>query len=119
MELKQNVWVYVEVADGKVSPLSAELLGKGRELADARNNTLVGLVVGGGSAAQDVISYGADAVVVVSNPELAAFDSVLYTKAVEEVAKKYEPSVILIGASNNGRDLGGRLSAAMKATTIR
>lgn len=113
MELKQNVWVYVEVADGKVSPLSAELLGKGRELADARNNTLVGLVVGGGSAAQDVISYGADAVVVVSNPELAAFDSVLYTKAVEEVAKKYEPSVILIGASNNGRDLGGRLSAAM------
>lgn len=113
MELKQNVWVYVEVADGKVSPLSAELLGKGRELADARNNTLVGLVVGDEKAAQDVISYGADAVVVVNNPELAAFDSVLYTKAVEEVAKKYEPSVILIGASNNGRDLGGRLSAAM------
>ena len=113
MELKQNVWVYVEVADGKVSPLSAELLGKGRELADARNNTLVGLVVGDEKAAQDVISYGADAVVVVNNTELAAFDSVLYTKAVEEVAKKYEPSVILIGASNNGRDLGGRLSAAM------
>ncbi len=113
MELKQNVWVYVEVADGKVSPLSAELLGKGRELADARNNTLVGLVVGDEKAAQDVISYGADAVVVVNNPELAAFDSVLYTKAVEEVAKKYKPSVILIGASNNGRDLGGRLSAAM------
>lgn len=87
MELKQNVWVYVEVADGKVSPLSAELLGKGRELADARNNTLVGLVVGDEKAAQDVISYGADAVVVVNNPELAAFDSVLYTKAVEEVAK--------------------------------
>ena len=61
MELKQNVWVYVEVADGKVSPLSAELLGKGRELADARNNTLVGLVVGDEKAAQDVISYGADA----------------------------------------------------------
>ncbi len=53
MELKQNVWVYVEVADGKVSPLSAELLGKGRELADARNNTLVGLVVGDEKAAQD------------------------------------------------------------------
>lgn len=113
MELKQNVWVYVEVADGKVSPLSAELLGKGRELANARNNTLVGLVVGSESAAQDVISYGADAVVVVNNPELTDFDSVLYTKAVEEIAKKYEPSVILIGASNNGRDLGGRLSAAM------
>lgn len=115
MEWKQNVWVYVEIVDGKVSPISMELLGKGRELADARNNALVGLLVGSGiaEAAKDVIAYGADAAVVVDQPELAGFDSAVYTKVVAAAAKKYEPSVILIGASNNGRDLGGRLSAAM------
>ncbi len=116
MELKQNVWVYIELIDGNISPLSIELLGKGRELADARNNTLVGLVLGSKAeaAAKDIISYGADAVVAVTNPELDAFDSAVYTKAVASVAAKYEPSVILIGASNNGRDLGGRLSAALR-----
>ncbi len=115
MELKQSVWVYVEIVNGKVSPISMELLGKGRELADARNNTLAGLLIGSGidAVAKDVIAYGADAVVVVDQPELAVFDSLLYTKAVAAVAAKYEPSVILIGASPNGRDLGGRLSAAM------
>ena len=115
MELKQNVWVYVEVVDGKVSPISVELLGKGRELADARQNTLVGLIVGaaGEDVAKDVIAYGADAAVVVKNLELNAFDSGLYTKAVADMIGKYAPSVILIGASNNGRDVGGRLSAAL------
>ena len=115
MELKQNVWVYVELVNGELSPVSIELLGKGRELADSRKNTLVGLVLGKGAAdaAKDVIAYGADAAVVVADPALDTFDSALYAKAVTAVAEKYEPSVLLIGATNNGRDLGGRLSAAL------
>ncbi|ERT61904.1 MULTISPECIES: electron transfer flavoprotein subunit alpha/FixB family protein [Megasphaera] len=115
MELKQNVWVYIELVNGTISPLSLELLGKGRELADSKKNGLVGWIMGEGAAAaaEQVIGYGADAVVVVDNPELASFESSLYTKAAEEVLNKYEPNVVLIGASHNGRDLGGRLSAAM------
>jgi electron transfer flavoprotein alpha subunit len=35
MELKQNIWIYIEVVKGEITPLSIELLGKGRELADA------------------------------------------------------------------------------------
>jgi electron transfer flavoprotein alpha subunit len=115
MKLKQNVWVYIELVNGELSPLSIELLGKGRELADSRNTTLVGLIIGSGaeSAAKNVIGYGADAVIIAENPELVSFDSILYTKAVADITAKYEPNVILIGASNNGRDLGGRLSSAL------
>lgn len=36
MDIKQSVWVYIEAEDGKVSRLSQELLGKGRELADSK-----------------------------------------------------------------------------------
>ena len=36
MDIKQSVWVYIETEDGKVAQISQELLGKGRELADAK-----------------------------------------------------------------------------------
>jgi electron transfer flavoprotein alpha subunit len=115
MEMKHNVWVYVELIDGKLSQVSLELLGKGRELADAKNNSLVALIIGegAGKVGKCAIGFGADAAVVVEDAALAKFNSNLYAKAVADIAKKYEPSVILIGASHDGRDLGGRLSALM------
>lgn len=115
MELKNNIWVYIELVDGAPSHLSLELLGKGRELADAKNNTLVALLAGtgAGDAAKQVIGYGADVAVVLDNAELAEFDAAVYTKAVAATLAKYEASVMLIPASHNGRDVGGRLSAAM------
>ena len=116
MELKQNVLVYIELHDGKVSPVSIELLGKGRKLADSHNHKLVGLILGEGAkeVAQEVISFGADAVIIAENSAIKEFDSAVYAKAVANVVKKYEPNVVLIGGTNNGRDLGGRLSAALQ-----
>ena len=115
MELKQNICVYIEIAGGALSPLSIELLGKARQLADAKSKQVVAFVAGADTAkaSQEAISYGADAVVAVEDSALAAYDSVLYTKAIAALAEKYEPSVILIGGSPDGRDLGGRLSAQL------
>lgn len=47
MDIKQSVWVYIETEDGKVAQISQELLGKGRELADAKGKKLVALVLSG------------------------------------------------------------------------
>lgn len=115
MEKKHNIWVYIELVDGKPSQLSLELLGKGRELADSRNKALMALLVGKGAeeAASEVIGYGADIAVVVSREELESFNASLYTETVQQILTKYEASAMLIGASPDGRDLGGRLSAAM------
>lgn len=120
MELKQNVLVYIELHDGEITPVSIELLGKGRKLADSHNHKVVALLIGAGAKekAQEVISYGADAAVVVTNSTLDAFDSALYAKAAAAVITKYEPNVVLIGGTNNGRDLGGRLSAALQVGLV-
>lgn len=103
MELKNSVLVYIELHDGAISPVSIELLGKGRKLADSHNHALVGLVIGEGAKdkAQEVISYGADAVIVATNSTLNAFDSALYTQAAAGVIKKYEPNAVLIGGTND------------------
>ena len=77
MEMKHNVWVYVELIDGKLSQVSLELLGKGRELADAKNNSLVALIIGegAGKVGKCAIGFGADAAVVVEDAALAKFNS--------------------------------------------
>ena len=41
MELKQNICVYIEIAGGALSPLSIELLGKARQLDDAKGKQVV------------------------------------------------------------------------------
>lgn len=44
----QGIWVYIEVKDGKVAPVSLELLGAGRKLADKRGTELGGVLIGSG-----------------------------------------------------------------------
>ena len=71
MELKNNISVYIEVAGSALSTLSIELLGKARQLADKKGEQVVAYIVGADTskAAEEAISYGADAVVTVEDPE--------------------------------------------------
>ena len=67
-----------------MSTLSIELLGKARQLADKKGEQVVAYIVGADTskAAEEAISYGADAVVAVEDPVLEGYDSALYTKAI-------------------------------------
>lgn len=120
MEWNNAIWVYCEIVNGALSPVSIELLGKGRELADVRQTSLVAVVLGKDAEpiAKTAVSYGADGAIIVPQPEWTSFDAVRYTHAMAVLVKKYMPNVILIGASNGGRDLGGRLSAAMNVGLV-
>lgn len=60
------------------------------------------------------IHYGADEAIVVDQKELKDYSTDGYTKAMCTLIKKYNPAVLLIGATNNGRDLGPRVSSRMQ-----
>ncbi len=115
-----NVWVYVEVFAGKISNLSLELLGKGRELADHKQVKLVGVLLGDNidEVPQEVISYGADKVLCGTSPTLKAFEGRAFAQSLKQLSEKYNPNVILIGGSVLGRELGGRLSAEMNVGLV-
>lgn len=110
-----NVWVYVELVGGKPSQLTLELLGKGRELADHKQVKLCAIVLGTklAEAAKELIGYGADEVICGNNVSLNAFEGKSATEALATLIKKYNPNVLLLGGSINGRELGGRLSALL------
>ena len=104
----RNVWVFIEVVRGKIKGVSLELLGQGRKMADDLGEKLVAIIPG------NEIDYGADEAIVVDQKELKDYSTDGYTKAMCTLIKKYNPAVLLIGATNNGRDLGPRVSSRMQ-----
>lgn len=98
--MENNIGVYLETSDGRLTSLSVELLGKARQLADARPNQVLGILAGDNleAAAQEAIAYGADGVALLQAPALASFDAALYTEAVAKALSLYTPSVLFIGA---------------------
>ncbi len=110
--MAQGVMVFAEVANGELSAIAKEMLGVGRSLADALGEPLQAAVVGNGvgDVAQEAIAHGADVAYTAENEALAQYQTMSYTDAVEAVVKQVEPNVLVIGMSDNGRDLGPRLA---------
>ena len=64
MTEKREVWVFIEQEEGKVAPVSLELLGKARELAQKLGDSVSALLFGHdiGGLSEQAIHYGADRV---------------------------------------------------------
>ena len=108
----KDVWVFIETTAGKPRNVSLELLGEGRKLADEMGQKLAGVLIGGSveGVAKDVFAAGADQVYLVEAQELAHYNTDGYTAVLTDLINKYKPSVILLGATNDGRDLGPRVA---------
>jgi len=116
LELYRGVWVIAEQRESSIQPVSFELLGKGRELADARKAELCGVVLG-----QDVkelsaglIQHGADRVFVADAPFLKDYRTAPYERIISGLIEKHKPEIILLGATTTGRDLAPRLANRLK-----
>ena len=109
----KDVYVFAEQRDGVIQNVALELLGKARELADANNEKVVAILLGKNikDQAQSLIAAGADKVLVVDHDLLATYLTEPYTQAITQIIKEQKPSILLIGATTIGRDLGPRVSA--------
>ena len=112
----KHVYVFVEQREGVIQNVGLELLGKARELADALNEKVYAMLLGHDltTQAQECIAYGADTVLRVDAPELATYVTEPYAQAIYQIIRDNKPSIVLIGATTIGRDLGPRLSARVE-----
>jgi len=114
-----GVWVYAECRNGRIAPVSFELLGIGRKLADQRQVPLAAVLIGAGldGKAEELIAYGADKVYRVDDPALASFTDDAYGNVLTDLARQHKPEIVLAGATAIGRSFIPRV-ATMLATGL-
>jgi electron transfer flavoprotein alpha subunit len=114
MTKPREVWVFIEQDNGNVAPVSLELLGKARELADQLDGKVCGLLFGDGIAdkAGMVIHHGADEVLLTEHPALSVYRTLPYARVAVNLVKERRPYIFLLGATPVGRDLAPRIASA-------
>lgn len=108
-----DILVFAEVSGGRLHPVSLELIGKARELAQGVPGFKVkAVLVGEGvtAYAEELRHYGVAEIAVYDSPELGYFRADAYAACVEDYIKSAKPSVVLVGATALGRSLAPRLS---------
>ena len=102
-----GIMVFAEYRHGKIAPVSYELLGIGRKLADKRGAPLSVVLPGGAVAAfaDGLIAAGADIVLLAEHPMLEQFREDLYAGILEQVIRERKPEVVLAGATAIGRSV--------------
>jgi len=111
--MANDVWVYIEHKDAETTPMSFELLGIGKTLANELGSGLCAFVIGEnvGNAAKEAFQYGASKVYAVEGAIFKAFNSEAYSKAASFLLGKYKPEVALFRATTQGTDMAAASAA--------
>ena len=115
MSAHKNIWIYAELSNNLPNPVVYELIAKAKEMAAHNKEKVVAVVLGYGvkKCAEELVYHGADQVIVVSAPALASYNPGSYAAAMAQLVAKHCPSILLFGATAQGRCLAPRLQAKL------
>ena len=110
LDVYRDIWVFVQTDEhDAVAPVAYELMGKGRELADARGCRLVALVgispEGSLGDLEHLVCAGADEVLACRDERLRQNDAEVYARLICDLVAERKPEAILYGATAFGREL--------------
>jgi electron transfer flavoprotein alpha subunit len=136
MSKYQHLYVVIEQEDGMPVPVSLEMLGEARRLMDGFNKKyssdekVVAVVLGHNvrKLCEELIFYGADAVIYADNPELRHRRNLIDTKVISQIARSREvaaefsdtsefvkPRYMFFGADSIGRHLSSTVLAELES----
>lgn len=136
----RDVWVFAQMDGTEPAPVAFELLGKGRELADAKGCRLVALLglgaeeTGGrrdtvtapdgesvsatdpatAMLASRLVACGADEVLLCRNERLARHDAEAHSAWICGLVEERRPDALLFGATDFGRELAPGVAARVR-----
>lgn len=111
-----GITVFGECEDGRLHPVTYELIGKAKELAAVNGQKVFVLLIGSRlkEAEGELLYYGVNCVFSYEDPRLAEFAASLYADIVEDFVTKVQPSVMMFGATIKGRSLAPRAAARFR-----
>lgn len=112
-----KILAFAEQRERKFKKVAFEVTQTARRIADELKCEMVTLVIGHGieNIVNELGMYGAVRVMLVEDPRLEYYSTSAYSKIIADVAKQIEASVILLPASQMGKDLAPILSAKLEA----
>ena len=119
-QIDKSLWsgigIYVDHVDGEIHPVTYELIGKARELAEKVREQVYAVFIGSNiyDKAEELLHYGVDKVFVYDEEELKYFRIEPYTAAFSDFINNIKPAAILVGATTIGRSLAPRIAARFK-----
>jgi len=111
----KGLMVFAEQREGKIHPVSYELLGKGTEIAQQLGIEVSAVLLGSGMGDEinELFYYGAEKVYYLDNPKFADFDLLNYKHNICRLVDDVKPETLLVGATHLGRSLAPRIAAAL------
>ncbi len=110
--MAKGIWIVAEQRDGALRKVSYELASAARKLADQLGEEVGAVLLGGpgveGLAGQ-LAKYGVDKVYVAENAAFEPYTTDAHSLAITTVVKANDPSILLLAASAQGKDLSARL----------
>src|SRR6056297_301639 len=103
--MRKSVMVYTEIRNGSIHPVSYELTGKARELADkVEADVVVAAFFDTLEQNPEVFfAYGADRVITVQDQCFSLFNQQIHTNVLSEIIKNEAPQIVLAPATTGGR----------------
>jgi electron transfer flavoprotein alpha subunit len=116
----KGILVVGEAAEGKLLPITAEILGAGRKLADELKEPLVCIIIGAGlgDTGKAAVAAGADKVLLADDAQLKDYENSTYMQVMEKAVAELAPKVIIMGQTANGRDLAPRLAFKLGVSAV-
>ncbi|BEQ16741.1 electron transfer flavoprotein subunit alpha/FixB family protein [Desulfoferula mesophila] len=110
-----GVWIIAEQRDGEFRKITYEVASAAKKVADELGTEVTAVVLGSGmeGACADLGKFGVAKVLYGDGEAFAAYTTEAYTNACAALIKDGAPDVVLMGASMQGKDLGGRLAARL------
>jgi len=111
-----HVWAVAELKGESVAPVSYELVGAARDLADLLGVRAEAVLLGQNveGLAQELIWRGADTVYVLEDEGLAQYRTEAYAKVLADLVNEKKPEIVILGATDMGEDLAPRLAQRLK-----
>jgi len=109
----KGVCVIAQQHNGRVLPVSLELIGKGRKLSDITGSQLHVVILGNkiDKTVEEISYYGADKIFYYEHNLLENYSTDAYTKVVSEFLIENKPEIVVFGATSIGRDFAPRVAA--------
>jgi electron transfer flavoprotein alpha subunit len=113
--MANHVFVWIEQADGTADSVAWEMIGAGRQIADALGGQVTACVLGDDvdALAGEAVQRGADTAILVNDPTLANYRLEAYAATLVKLAQEHQPAVFLMGASSQGRELAPYVAAKL------